>query len=775
MKREFHEKPPIIRDLPISESCKVMERRSLSAGHEASLSPERSRLEDVLVVKRRSSSLSSLDSRKCGLNASVSRRRASKNLTDPHSDSETHPGVESQEFDEQLKTKADFERCSVTRGSISVSSSRLLKEIRVTCCNAVDLRWEHFRRLDVTVENESDAVPDEDEENDTRKVLSCAGLVESLRLVKRVEKWLSGEARMSRISEALRAVELCDGKSLGQGRHLSVVTGWAHDAEIPLEMLCKIVVTYGTSRDPLPLSWVVQNVGNGREAEMDSHEEVYLRFAHIGEIASVEHIPADLGDGKERGMYVVCFENASSAFGALEDWEDRGMVIPSTKRKIVCVHALSALQLAIRDVNPEGDAASRQQQLERKHENSGKVQDRHHPQQQQKQQASSLSKKRLKEEKGGFSLTILLKDGNVNEEDVMELLREIDVREAIQDTHAKLDASTEEFRGLSISFAQRQDAEGIMSLLQRNEKGKSLNVELQREENVMKSDVKKRRSESSQVNDLTAIHIQNGSQAVPEAGDLKENPLSEDGRSTCSSESKRNVKSHKKTCDRETEHERLRLELERKLELRAHEEDSFQHNTDELAESFRSQIAFSNPEHVGGLSRADMQAAYMNMGAGGYYYGPLAQQGQYYAMAPPHQQQSPPFPAWGQPYPAHHSMVMPSGPQGFPGYSVPQTMGPPPVPASAPVETSRLHVSFQHPMPQRVLYELFQQSAPGLEYVSRHTDKCFAFVKFAAEVSAQLAMLRLDGKEVHGNVLSISIAQPPRNNGSENTRKRQRT
>lgn len=103
--------------------------------------------------------------------------------------------------------------------------------------------------------------------------------------------------------------------------------------------------------------------------------------------------------------------------------------------------------------------------------------------------------------------------------------------------------------------------------------------------------------------------------------------------------------------------------------------------------------------------------------------------------------------------------------------------------SSAPLETSRLYVSFSKPLPEDALKEKFDEAAPGLEYVSRHKDKCFAFVKYSSEAAAKLAVLRLNGSEVLGQPLRVSIAQPPRagpgshapGSASSSSRKRQRT
>jgi hypothetical protein len=89
---------------------------------------------------------------------------------------------------------------------------------------------------------------------------------------------------------------------------------------------------------------------------------------------------------------------------------------------------------------------------------------------------------------------------------------------------------------------------------------------------------------------------------------------------------------------------------------------------------------------------------------------------------------------------------------------------------TAPLETSRLYVTFPRQLPEEELRQRFNEAAPGLEYVSRPRDKLFVFVKYTSEAAARLALLRLNGKEVLGVPLRVSIAQP-----RPESRKRQRT
>lgn len=90
---------------------------------------------------------------------------------------------------------------------------------------------------------------------------------------------------------------------------------------------------------------------------------------------------------------------------------------------------------------------------------------------------------------------------------------------------------------------------------------------------------------------------------------------------------------------------------------------------------------------------------------------------------------------------------------------------------SDPVSTSRLYVRFDHPFPSDdVLQEAFEKAAPGLEYVSRHMGKAFAFVKYTSAAAAAEARVNMNGAVVHGQKLRVSVAEPPRSG-----RKRQRT
>jgi len=94
-----------------------------------------------------------------------------------------------------------------------------------------------------------------------------------------------------------------------------------------------------------------------------------------------------------------------------------------------------------------------------------------------------------------------------------------------------------------------------------------------------------------------------------------------------------------------------------------------------------------------------------------------------------------------------------------------------PISDSAPLEVSRLYVAFPRPVREEALRQAFHDAAPGLEYVSRPREKCFVFVKYSSEAAAKLALLRLNGKEIEGCTLKVSVAQPPPAGGS---RKRQR-
>lgn len=85
---------------------------------------------------------------------------------------------------------------------------------------------------------------------------------------------------------------------------------------------------------------------------------------------------------------------------------------------------------------------------------------------------------------------------------------------------------------------------------------------------------------------------------------------------------------------------------------------------------------------------------------------------------------------------------------------------------------SRLYVVFERPMPEDALREHFDNAAPGLEYVSRHGEKLFCFVKYTTEEAAKLAKQTLDGATVNGQKLKISIADPPR--AASTSRKRPR-
>lgn len=84
-------------------------------------------------------------------------------------------------------------------------------------------------------------------------------------------------------------------------------------------------------------------------------------------------------------------------------------------------------------------------------------------------------------------------------------------------------------------------------------------------------------------------------------------------------------------------------------------------------------------------------------------------------------------------------------------------------------------MSFSRRLPAGALKNHFADAAPGLEYVSKHDDKLFAFVKYSSEAAALQAMSVLNGTDVLGNALRIRIALPPRGEGGVYSRKRQRT
>ena len=87
------------------------------------------------------------------------------------------------------------------------------------------------------------------------------------------------------------------------------------------------------------------------------------------------------------------------------------------------------------------------------------------------------------------------------------------------------------------------------------------------------------------------------------------------------------------------------------------------------------------------------------------------------------------------------------------------------------LNNSRLYVRFDSPLEdENILREKFERAAPDFEYVSRHSGKTFAFVKYSTAASASLALHRLDGVLIEGKKLRVSIANPPRP-----VRKRQRT
>ncbi len=89
-----------------------------------------------------------------------------------------------------------------------------------------------------------------------------------------------------------------------------------------------------------------------------------------------------------------------------------------------------------------------------------------------------------------------------------------------------------------------------------------------------------------------------------------------------------------------------------------------------------------------------------------------------------------------------------------------------------PENGSRLIVKFGILQPEDQIRKLFKEAAPGLEYVSKHSTRTYAFVKYTSGAAAKLARLKLDNLKVSGHPLSIDIAEPhPK---LLTTRKRQR-
>ena len=82
---------------------------------------------------------------------------------------------------------------------------------------------------------------------------------------------------------------------------------------------------------------------------------------------------------------------------------------------------------------------------------------------------------------------------------------------------------------------------------------------------------------------------------------------------------------------------------------------------------------------------------------------------------------------------------------------------------------------FGRPLPEQDVHQAFDAAAPGLQYVSRHREKPFAFVKYSSSASAMLAMVRMHGSILLGQKLRVILADPPPPHGSDSSsRKRQR-
>jgi len=120
-------------------------------------------------------------------------------------------------------------------------------------------------------------------------------------------------------------------------------------------------------------------------------------------------------------------------------------------------------------------------------------------------------------------------------------------------------------------------------------------------------------------------------------------------------------------------------------------------------------------------------------------------------------------------YPRRHQMP----PSSYMGYQ-PNVPPPQPPPLHNPFadlpDASRLHVIFGKPLPEAEVHDAFDRAAPGLQYVSRHHNKPFAFVKYANSASAMLAMIKLHGSTLLGQKLRVTLADPP----DSSSRKRQR-
>mmetsp|Transcript_16990 Transcript_16990/g.23639 ORF Transcript_16990/g.23639 Transcript_16990/m.23639 type:complete len:590 (-) Transcript_16990:206-1975(-) len=73
-------------------------------------------------------------------------------------------------------------------------------------------------------------------------------------------------------------------------------------------------------------------------------------------------------------------------------------------------------------------------------------------------------------------------------------------------------------------------------------------------------------------------------------------------------------------------------------------------------------------------------------------------------------------------------------------------------------------------LPEYMLHDIFMQFG-GLEYVRIQKDKNYGFIKFSNISSALYAMRCMDGADIHGSKLKVTIAQPP----PSDSRKRQKT
>lgn len=73
-------------------------------------------------------------------------------------------------------------------------------------------------------------------------------------------------------------------------------------------------------------------------------------------------------------------------------------------------------------------------------------------------------------------------------------------------------------------------------------------------------------------------------------------------------------------------------------------------------------------------------------------------------------------------------------------------------------------------LPEYMLHDIFLQFG-GLEYVRIQKDKNYGFIKFSNVSCALYAMRCMDGADIHGSKMKVTIAQPP----PSDSRKRQKT